>query len=206
MIKKLFSLHDEVAARLDQEPNQSALVDVLLAAHYVITLPADGKVSDNRQELAQSLEDVEVAFSEDVPSESTVSVLTDEVHVPVEAVLETPVDLTPIIETVEPSIVEEPTVDPAFEEVVPEAGFEPVEEPISQLIEEDEAQDDPPIEEVTEPVVEEVHVEEAPVDEVPAEEIPVSTAVDIPVNVNGQPGGVCDIHGTYVGSLCIDCL
>lgn len=29
---------------------------------------------------------------------------------------------------------------------------------------------------------------------------------ELPINVDGQPGGQCPIHGLFVGPLCIDCL
>ena len=29
---------------------------------------------------------------------------------------------------------------------------------------------------------------------------------DVPINVMGAPGGNCDTHGPYIGSVCIDCL
>lgn len=155
MVKKLFSLHDEVAAQLDLEDNQSALVDVLLGAHYGLTLSNEGKAGNNRAEVASNLDGSDLSFAEVMadPIVHQGPLLAEQIHVPV--VSETPevVDMTPII-------------------TMPEPAFEPVVEPIVE----------PVVEVVPEPVVQ------------------------IPINVNGQPGGTCETHGIFVGSICIDCL
>lgn len=210
--KKLVTLSsDEIAAKLDNEPNMSAVVEAVLARHYGIALEGEGVHIDQRREVLESLGDYPLVHQE-----------------PLEPQLVTEPTPGPMLTEEDPEEVASAEFIAAHEE--PSVGFEPVE----QVLEEQQVSVENPVEtgdnpslveqlqEVTAPeevlpVYEEaaetevlVEAVEEPVAEEPVEAVveepAVEEAPEPPINYLGQAGNVCDIHGPYIGSICIDCL
>ena len=114
MVKKLFTLSDEIGELLGQEKNQSALVDGLLHAYYQVPLVGNGRHHQARVELQDTIGETAVAYEteDELPDyEGLASFKTDVVE-------ESPPEPTPVVE---------PTPEPVVEPIVEPT---PVEEPV----------------------------------------------------------------------------
>lgn len=193
--KKLITLSSEdIAGKLDAEENMSAVVEAVLARHYGLAIEGEGAHIDKRREVFDTLEDTPVSFVEDVPAAEP-DLGNDLIQEEVPAF--------------EPVIIEQPVENPV-ENPVEEAVDNPAEE--LPVYEEESVQpvgvSDP---ETGEPIVDNPAEEAPAVEEVAAEELAVEpveepAAEEPPINVLGQAGGQCEIHGLHVGSICIECL
>lgn len=162
MIKKLVSLSDAIAERLSQEPNQSAVVDALLSAHYGIPLVSEGIHAQQREDALQDISDQPVVIT-DPPEE----ILPGDPS-PVEAPEPDLVELTHLDEIAE--VPEDPEQVDVLADVEPEPTLAEV------LAETREELPEPAV--VSVPVAE--VVEEAPI----TGQAPDS---EVQINLNGQP-------------------
>lgn len=194
VVRKLISLSETVAEELDKEKNMSALVDVLLGEFYGVEVVEGGRGGPERDEVkARLLGDVDVvqpAESDPVPTPIPVTVAaTDpvaELATPAPDTSEAPVsapEAEPVVEELLAPIVEAGgATDP---------GLAASEDPLALAREAE-----PPVEAAPTP-------QKEPTDNPPALD---NVSGSLPINVDGQPGGQCPIHGLFVGPLCIDCL
>lgn len=181
MVRKLLHLHELIVEKLEQEPNMSALVDALLAQHYGLSLPTDGPVGESRQEVLDRLAESNLV---EITSDPQTNAGLPVPHLPLDESPEEP-ENPQALETLTPPPAEQTTPDDS-PPIEPPKEVAPIPVPISPEIPQAPAT-------VTE--------EPAPVSgEPPVNETP------IPINVNGQPGGNCTIHGAFIGPVCIDCL
>lgn len=176
VVRKLISLSETVAAELDKEKNMSALVDVLLGDFYGVEVVETGTGAPAREEVKNRL--MEAQLIDAVPT-----TLTPEQVVAVNLTQQTPPEPVRV-----PAFVAD-IVQPIT--VTPEPVPAPV--PTEATVIAPVAEQPSVLETVS--VVEPIQVSPTP------EPAPV-----VPVNMNGTPGGYCDIHGVYAGNICIDCL
>lgn len=212
--KVLLSLHIEVADRLDQEPNKSAVVDALAAAHYGLNFEGGGAASFNRQAL---LDKIKAASTETVtqpePEPMAAPVEVDEVHVMLTTTI------VPELEAVElPSDVNIMVAPPggeiqpvaAFVPVAPESGFVPQVQPLEAVTPEIPAEVAPPVESaqplvepiISEPVIEPLPTPPSLVEAVAAATVDPLPEIPIPVSVQVEPGTVLDPNGQQICPVC----
>lgn len=215
--KKLVTLSsDEIAAKLDAEPNMSAVVEAVLARHYGLPLEGEGLHIDQRREVLESLGDYPLTYTEPTPGpmlteEAPEDVAAEEFITAHEQPLEDQqVSVENPVETGDNPTewVEAPVAEilPVYEEVAP------IEEaPVGDVLAESVTDSTP---EVESQVIEEpgfvagTTLSPEDVAALPDAEPVVAPESDgeLQINVMGQAGNVCDIHGPYIGSICIDCL
>jgi hypothetical protein len=183
--KVLLSLHTEVADHLDQEPNKSAVVDALAAAHYGLNFEGGSTASSKRQTL---LDKIKAASTEVAPAP-----LPEPMAAPVEAepmrvpafvagpaeenvITTTTTETVPAEVELASSVNEFETVAPpggdaqpeaAFVPVAPDTGFVPQVEPLEAAEPEEVA----PVVEPVQPAVEAITEEVAPTEAAPEPEI-----------------------------------
>lgn len=229
MIKKLVTLSNNVAERLSQEDNQSAVVDSLLATHYNLTLPEDGWHMAARKGVAPTMADVlseptsvapdlNTALTEPTPEESVLSdlepvetpvveeteIITESLFVPVVPVSSVPVPLPGTDTPPAPATMLDQLANPETQTVATEPAA-PTPDPT------------PPVEDPILAPVDVVPTPTTPVDEIaPAETTGQVPDAEIPINVNGQPA-VQTAEGDLVpkcptcgqpkpNSICLNCL
>ena len=230
MAKKLFNIGDDVAAELDKEDpgKQSAIVDVLLHQHYNLPLEGDGAHIRIRQEIASII----IPYQELSENPKINNMLEDDT--PTTTFIPSQMDVTPAMQVVTTETAGQletaPAVVPALTYTPTEAPQSPValvSEPLPSEVVPSSTPDNtsaiidtPPAIDPSQGSEEAIMANDtlsveaqviAPVDPTPAPEVIVEEPTgqvngEVPIRVNGQPGGVCDIHGTYQGSACPECL
>lgn len=137
--KVLLSLHIEVADRLGQEPNKSAVVDALAAAHYGITFESGSSASSSRQNILDGFKSVPAVEAVE-PISTPIVEDTNEIIVPEEVQFET---IAPSEGVVQSDFQRVDVVDT-------NTGFEPVVQPLEAVEPTSEVQSaEPPTPEIT---------------------------------------------------------
>jgi hypothetical protein len=182
MPKKLFNVSDGVLERLEAEDNQSALVDVLLHNHYGLPIETEGWHNEVRARVADSLGDTPVAYEETTETTVPDQLVEPELPTVIEEQLNEQED-RPVIEDAPAPTDPEPT-EPS--ETADETGR------LNGDVSTDQGTSEQPSTEVQV--------------ETPEDQPNGQVEAEVPIKVNGQPGGNCDKHGPYIGEFCPECL